>query len=1005
LFAAALLAAAGLTSAADAQSPDYPVSSRGYDFPQTAPPPPPAKTLPVRGNAVPLLLEQEQVGEHGDMPQAKPTLPALPPLGPSMIRGKGLPECDEDDGKMCPAEVAIRCLLFTLNPLAAFLPIEAPVPCEAAIRSFQSERDENLPAPQYVQHPPQCIPPSPACPLPHEETVPDSPYPTLKLERLEVMPNEVEPLYVMPDQVEIAPKYQFLGLWHDFTDHFTSPVCPLAEVRFGVAENDTGSFTFGIGVELSRTGAVVVKTEPAATEPIPTLPKDAEANSGGSCRLAPASLTKHAGAIPQVQLNVLIAEVDRQAARKLSLDRAGEKKAPRWCLEVAHKDRQQALQTGVADSRENGHAKVLTQPCLLTLSGQKASFLTGGERAIPVPGPGGEADVQFDQFGTRVTCLPVVLPNGTIRLDVEPEISELCEVKNDSDQGIIYPGCSSQCVRATANIEPGQALVICGPKNGGASRLLLIVTPTVVEPPAATGTEPVLFPVIFSTFGDALRECLDHFFGCRDDDAQRRERVLMNQSENLRQIEYEMEHFWMVDQPSRLSPLRVNPATLDEQETVHDLLVKCQRELSRGHYAGAQDLAQQALERNPQQVAADPLVTEDHLLQRVKEVASLPLGNVDPCEARATGSCTVPPGEAKPIGSRERMVEALLQAFNLFYKEGRYHEAEALANRAVAIDPENASAVAALSTAQAHCRPAKREKERQIERKLDVAVSLNFKDKALGAVLDELSTMQEINILPDMPALEEKGISFTQPVTLRIENMSLKTALKILLKSYHLTYVVEDEAVKITTPEKARGKPVLCTYSIGDLLPEDVKSNPEAPLVTLIQSTIVPSTWASQGGPGTIDYFSKSQSLVVNQTVDVQEQVADLLAALRRLSGDSELGRKRFDAMGRFQADFEAGRYEEAKVDALQALTVAPGDPLAAAAFVKACGALARQPRPETVPQCTYTGGLRPILPSADPTVVNALQKILIDVEKGGPAGGVEEAEPKEEQNRPAPRR
>src|SRR5207248_11671066 len=37
------------------------------------------------------------------------------------------------------------------------------------------------------------------------------------------------------------------------------------------------------------------------------------------------------------------------------------------------------------------------------------------------------------------------------------------------------------------------------------------------------------------------------------------------------------------------------------------------------------------------------------------------------------------------------------------------------------------------------------------------------------------------------------------------------------------------------------------------------------------------------GGPGTIDYFPLGMTLVINQTLDVQEQIADLLAALRRL--------------------------------------------------------------------------------------------------------------------------
>jgi type II secretory pathway component GspD/PulD (secretin) len=37
------------------------------------------------------------------------------------------------------------------------------------------------------------------------------------------------------------------------------------------------------------------------------------------------------------------------------------------------------------------------------------------------------------------------------------------------------------------------------------------------------------------------------------------------------------------------------------------------------------------------------------------------------------------------------------------------------------------------------------------------------------------------------------------------------------------------------------------------------------------------------GGPGTIDYFPLTMALVVNQTPDIQEQIQDLLASLRRL--------------------------------------------------------------------------------------------------------------------------
>ena len=48
------------------------------------------------------------------------------------------------------------------------------------------------------------------------------------------------------------------------------------------------------------------------------------------------------------------------------------------------------------------------------------------------------------------------------------------------------------------------------------------------------------------------------FLNCYPSNPERRIMVLMNQSENLRQIEYEMERFWMVDQPSHLTPERVH---------------------------------------------------------------------------------------------------------------------------------------------------------------------------------------------------------------------------------------------------------------------------------------------------------------------------------------------------------------------------------------------------------------------------------------------------------------
>jgi type II secretory pathway component GspD/PulD (secretin)/tetratricopeptide (TPR) repeat protein len=65
--------------------------------------------------------------------------------------------------------------------------------------------------------------------------------------------------------------------------------------------------------------------------------------------------------------------------------------------------------------------------------------------------------------------------------------------------------------------------------------------------------------------------------------------------------------------------------------------------------------------------------------------------------------------------------------------------------------------------------------------------------------------------------------------------------------------------------------------------PTTTKSTMHEMLIRLIQNTVAPTTWAEVGGAGTLEYMPIGMALVINQTPDVQEQVADLLEALRRL--------------------------------------------------------------------------------------------------------------------------
>jgi hypothetical protein len=201
--------------------------------------------------------------------------------------------------------------------------------------------------------------------------------------------------------------------------------------------------------------------------------------------------------------------------------------------------------------------------------------------------------------------------------------------------------------------------------------------------------------------------------------------------------------------------------------------------------------------------------------------------------------------------------------------------------------------------------PASPPKEKQIEALLHRPINASFHDTSWKKVVQDLAAFHGLPLVIDKQALAEEGINLNEPVSLKLHQVSLRSALNLVLQPFHLTYVVKEEVVIVTTRKRARGALVTQTYAVADLVipvdrapvvvavesqqaeikrvdPKKIRTV-ENDLIALITSTVSPRDWSNTGGPGTIEYFPLSMSLVVNQTADVQEQVAELLAALRRL--------------------------------------------------------------------------------------------------------------------------
>ena len=109
---------------------------------------------------------------------------------------------------------------------------------------------------------------------------------------------------------------------------------------------------------------------------------------------------------------------------------------------------------------------MLAQPKLVTLSGRPATFLSGGQQAVPEVTAsgvgGGTVGARFVEFGTQLTFLPIVLGNGKIFLEVEPSVSNLNAANGFAIGGIIVPGRNEQRVHTSIMMEPGQTVAIGG---------------------------------------------------------------------------------------------------------------------------------------------------------------------------------------------------------------------------------------------------------------------------------------------------------------------------------------------------------------------------------------------------------------------------------------------------------------------------------------------------------------------------------------------------------------
>jgi Flp pilus assembly protein CpaB len=123
---------------------------------------------------------------------------------------------------------------------------------------------------------------------------------------------------------------------------------------------------------------------------------------------------------------------------------------------------------------EDGRGKILAEPNLTTISGQKAHFFVGGEFPILIPQGGGgligSITVEFKKYGITLDFTPVVDLNGLITMRVAPEVSNLDKENSVVLFGFVIPSLLTRNADTMVKLWPGQSYIIAGLLNDEAQR-------------------------------------------------------------------------------------------------------------------------------------------------------------------------------------------------------------------------------------------------------------------------------------------------------------------------------------------------------------------------------------------------------------------------------------------------------------------------------------------------------------------------------------------------------
>lgn len=120
------------------------------------------------------------------------------------------------------------------------------------------------------------------------------------------------------------------------------------------------------------------------------------------------------------------------------------------------------LDAAVRALEERGDLRVVAEPSLVARSGESATFQAGGEFPFPVPSDTAKVTIEFRPYGAAMTFRPTVQENGTVRIALDAELSDIDPSVSLRLNGLTVPGLKVRRATTVADLRDGEAFLIAG---------------------------------------------------------------------------------------------------------------------------------------------------------------------------------------------------------------------------------------------------------------------------------------------------------------------------------------------------------------------------------------------------------------------------------------------------------------------------------------------------------------------------------------------------------------